>query len=69
MRLAKIARAAARWAPPSFTFMSQDRGLAVRTADGYEALARRRFNDVQGAVLHDTLFVPYTIFTMTCTNG
>jgi SAM-dependent methyltransferase len=50
----------ARW------LISHDRGMAVRTVKEYEGVARRRFGDVQGAVLHNTLFVPYTIFTMTC---
>jgi hypothetical protein len=38
----------------------------VRSRAAYEALARASFPRVDGAVLHDTLRVPYTILIMTC---
>lgn len=47
-------------------FISRDRGSAVRTVDGYKRLAAQYFVDIEGDVLHDTLKVPYTIFTMRC---
>jgi len=47
-------------------FISRDRGQAVRTVDGYKRLAAQYFIDIEGDVLHDTLKVPYTIFTMRC---
>jgi SAM-dependent methyltransferase len=50
----------ARW------LIGRDRGRAVRTRAAYEALARASFPRVDGAVLHDTLRVPYTILIMTC---
>lgn len=52
----------ARW------LIARDRGKAVRTRDGYEALARSRFVQVDSAILHDTLRVPYTILIMSCTK-
>lgn len=53
----------ARW------LIARDRGKAVRTREGYEALARSRFARVDAAVLHDTLRVPYTILVMCCTKS
>ena len=50
----------ARW------LIARDRGKAVRSREGYEALARERFARVESAVLHDTLRVPYTILVMSC---
>jgi SAM-dependent methyltransferase len=50
----------ARW------LIARDRGKAVRSRDGYEALARARFAHVESAILHDTLRVPYTILVMSC---
>jgi SAM-dependent methyltransferase len=50
----------ARW------LIGRDRGRAVRSRAAYEALARASFPRVDGAVLHDTLRVPYTILIMTC---
>lgn len=50
----------ARW------MIARDRGKAVRTRDGYEALARNRFAQVEATILHDTLCVPYTILVMRC---
>ncbi len=52
----------ARW------LIARDRGKAVRTLEGYEALARRSFPQVESAILHDTLRVPYTIVVMRCIN-
>jgi len=53
----------ARW------LIDHDRGKAVRTREIYEALARRRFAQVESAILHDTLRVPYTILVMRCTKS
>jgi SAM-dependent methyltransferase len=53
----------ARW------MIDHDRGKAVRTRDGYEVLARSRFHEVESALLHDTLRVPYTILIMSCTKA
>jgi SAM-dependent methyltransferase len=50
----------ARW------LVARDRGRAVRSREGYEALARGRFARVESAILHDTLRVPYTILVMRC---
>ena len=50
----------ARW------LIDRDRGKAVRAREGYEALARSRFAQVESAILHDTLRVPYTILVMRC---
>ena len=50
----------ARW------LIEHDRGRAVRTREGYEALARRCFSRVDSTILHDTLRVPYTILIMRC---
>lgn len=52
----------ARW------LISRDRGKAVRTQAGYERLAQSRFSQVQSAILHDTLRLPYTILVMCCTR-
>ena len=52
----------ARW------LISRDRGRAVRTREGYEALARGRFESIESALLHDTLRVPYTILVMGCSK-
>jgi SAM-dependent methyltransferase len=52
----------ARW------LIGRDRGRAVRSRAGYEALARERFERVESAILHDTLRVPYTILVMCCTR-
>lgn len=53
----------ARW------LIGRDRGKAVRTREGYEALARRRFSRIESAILHDTLRVPYTILVMRCVRS
>ena len=53
----------ARW------LIARDRGRAVRTQGGYEALARGRFSNVESVILHDTLRVPYTILVMRCTRN
>lgn len=52
----------ARW------LIARDRGQAVRTREAYEALARGHFPQVESAILHDTLRVPYTILIMRCTK-
>jgi SAM-dependent methyltransferase len=53
----------ARW------LIARDRGKAVRTREAYEALARGSFRQVESAILHDTLRVPYTILVMSCVKG
>ena len=53
----------ARW------LIARDRGTAVRTQEGYERLARSRFAQLESAILHDTLRVPYTILVMRCTKS
>jgi SAM-dependent methyltransferase len=50
----------ARW------LIARDRGQAVRTREGYEALARPLFPRVESVILHDTLRLPYTILVMRC---
>lgn len=50
----------ARW------LIGRDRGKAVRTRAQYEALACAAFPQVDSAILHDTLRVPYTILIMSC---
>lgn len=50
----------ARW------LIARDRGQAVRTQSGYEALARPYFQQVESVLLHDTLRLPYTILVMRC---
>ena len=50
----------ARW------LIARDRGNAVRTCEGYKALAMKCFLKVENSILHDTLRVPYTIFIMRC---
>ncbi|MBI2297087.1 MAG: class I SAM-dependent methyltransferase [Betaproteobacteria bacterium] len=52
----------ARW------LIRRDRGQAVRTREGYEALARGRFSRIESTILHDTLRVPYTILIMRCSK-
>lgn len=46
----------------------QDRGNYVRTPDEYTNIAKKHFSIVEEKVLHDTLRVPYTIFTMRCSQ-
>lgn len=53
----------ARW------LIARDRGTAVRTREGYEALARKRFPRVESAILHDMLRVPYTNLVMSCAKA
>jgi SAM-dependent methyltransferase len=50
----------ARW------LISRDRGRSVRTAAGYQSLAREYFSTVDGAVQHDRLRLPYTHHLMEC---
>jgi len=52
----------ARW------LIARDRGRAVRTRAGYEALAFTAFTGVRSTVLHDTLRLPYTILVMECSR-
>ncbi len=44
----------------------KDRGNHVRYPDGYLALARTAFNDVEHDLRHDLHFIPSTSFMMTC---
>ena len=44
--------------------ISRDRGTAVRTADGYTALLRSHFVEMETYATHDLLRVPYTHFMM-----
>ncbi|MGQ0580260.1 MAG: class I SAM-dependent methyltransferase [Betaproteobacteria bacterium] len=53
----------ARW------LIARDRGRAVRSREGYEALARSHFTQIESTILHDTLRVPYTILVMRCTKN
>lgn len=46
--------------------IARDRGENVRTADGYEALARTAFDDVTVHVRDDLLRVPYTHALLVC---
>jgi 2-polyprenyl-3-methyl-5-hydroxy-6-metoxy-1,4-benzoquinol methylase len=49
--------------------ISEDRGKAVRTVEGYKALASQYFADIEETVLHDELRIPCTIFIMKCHKG
>jgi SAM-dependent methyltransferase len=53
----------ARW------LIARDRGQAVRTQPGYEALARPLFPQIESIILHDTLRLPYTILVMRCVKA
>ena len=44
--------------------VSRDRGQSILTPDGYEALARRAFRDVEVTVYHNLLRMPYTHIIM-----
>lgn len=46
--------------------VSRDRGQSILAPEGYEALARRRFADVDVEVHHDLLRIPYTHVFMSC---
>lgn len=46
--------------------ISRDRGQHVRTRDGYEQLARRRFSSTETYIRHDRLRVPYTHIILIC---
>ena len=48
--------------------VSRDRGQSILTPEGYEALARRRFADVEIEVQHDLLRIPYTHVFMSCSR-
>ena len=47
---------------------SRDRGQNVRNIEGYTALARTGFAQVDGSVRHDLLRVPYSHALITCTR-
>jgi ubiquinone/menaquinone biosynthesis C-methylase UbiE len=44
--------------------VSRDRGQSILTPQGYEALARRAFRDVDVSVYHNLLHMPYTHIIM-----
>jgi len=46
--------------PIAYFLAAIDRGRHVRKPDDYVALARRHFRNVDAAVLHDLISVPYT---------
>ncbi len=46
--------------------VSRDRGQSVLTPEGYEVLARRAFSEVDVAIHHDLLRIPYTHVFMSC---
>jgi ubiquinone/menaquinone biosynthesis C-methylase UbiE len=46
--------------------VSRDRGQSILTPEGYEKLARRAFDEVEVAVHHDLLRIPYTHVFMSC---
>ena len=46
--------------------VSRDRGQSILTPEGYEMLARRAFSEVDVAVHHDLLRIPYTHVIMSC---
>ena len=52
--------AVARW------IIERDRGQHIRSRDGYVAIARRHFEDVNVTILHDLLRIPYTHIVMEC---
>jgi SAM-dependent methyltransferase len=47
---------------------SRDRGRNVRSPEGYEALARRAFDDVKLHLRHDLLRVPYSHAILECSR-
>src|SRR5680860_753926 len=48
--------------------VSRDRGQSILTPEGYEALAARAFAEVQVAVHHDLLRIPYTHVFLSCST-
>ena len=50
-------------------FLSIDRGRHVRTAEGYERLARAEFDEVRTFVRRDLIRIPYTHLIMECGKG
>lgn len=48
----------ARW------LISKDRGKAVRTTEGYAALAADYFDSIRSEIIHDAFVIPYTIVIM-----
>lgn len=46
--------------------VSRDRGQSILSPEGYEALARRAFAEVEVSVRHDLLRIPYTHVFMSC---
>lgn len=54
--------------PAARFVVSRDRGQSIRAPEDYEALARRAFGDVEVAVRHDLLRIPYTHVFMSCSK-
>jgi cyclopropane fatty-acyl-phospholipid synthase-like methyltransferase len=52
--------------PVARAIIDRDRGQHVRTAGGYEDLARESFGDVHSVVRHDMLRIPYTHCILEC---
>lgn len=48
--------------------VSRDRGQSILTPEGYERLARRAFAEVEVAVHHDLLRIPYTHVFLSCSK-
>lgn len=55
--------------PIARLLLRHDRGRAVRTPEGYEALVRPHFSEVRTQIRTDLLRIPYTHFFMHCTNA
>lgn len=54
------ASAAARW------LIGKDRGQNVRSPEGYEALAKRHFPQVEGQTVRGVLRIPYVHYALNC---
>jgi SAM-dependent methyltransferase len=48
------------------SLLARDRGLHIRTADAYVALASGAFSAVDATLVHDLLRVPYTHLVLQC---
>ena len=57
-----------RQSPIANLMIRMDRGLHVRSADGYASLARGTFADVETHIVRDLLRVPYTHCVTICTK-
>jgi len=52
--------------PVARYLISMDRGLNVRTPDGYASLCKKHFNKVNFEIRHDLLRIPYTHILIKC---